>query len=296
MNRLCLAALAALACAAAPAPPSPEEAAKKDLEKMQGEWAVQSVRLGDKFMSSDKLAKAKVVIDGSKFVDTISGPENAMTIKLDPSKTPHAVDFAGKEGVGLVGIYDLDGDSLRLAFRGAAGKGPPEEKDRPAKFESAEDSGVVLFVLKRPGKAKYYGLPEEAQKALEAAKELDLYSLDPMPAKGEDSGDFHGWTVLGKATLKKDDAHAVAAAVVKGVADNDGSVAICFNPRHGVRVAADGKTFDFVICFECRQVEVYTGDKKVGETARTAAAPQKALDKLLKDAGVPLAPKSGAGK
>jgi hypothetical protein len=160
---------------------------------------------------------------------------------------------------------------------------------------------AVLFAGTAPSaRAADNKLPEAAQKALEQAPELTLYSLDPSPPKdkdkGDDKDDFHGWKVLGKAALKKDDATAVAAAVVKGVADSDGKAAFCFNPRHGVRAAAaDGTVYDFVICFECLQVRVFADDKKL-PGALTAASPQPALDKLLKDAGVPLPPKPGGDK
>ena len=46
----------------------------------------------------------------------------------------------------------------------------------------------------------------------------------------------------------------------KGAAEQDQNVkAGCFRPRHGIRVTLDGKTSDFVICFECWQVKVYEG-------------------------------------
>jgi uncharacterized protein (TIGR03067 family) len=292
MSRLYLFTLAGLALAA-PAPPQPEDVAKKDLAKMQGAWTVESVRHSGADEPAESVAKDKVVIDGDKFTIKHDGRDEESTIKLDPSKTPKALDVTLASGEAMLGIYELDGDTLKIAVTGPPAK-QPEEKGRAAKFESPEGSGLVLVVLKRAEKAAENKLPADAQKALESAKELELYSLDPTPRKEKDPADFHGWKVLGKTAVKKDDAQAVAAAVVKGVADSDGTAALCFNPRHGVRVAAGDATYDFV-CFECLQVQVYTGDKKL-DGALTASSPQKALDKLLKDAGVPLAPKPGAHK
>jgi uncharacterized protein (TIGR03067 family) len=294
MSSLTLAALAGLALAAAPAPPSPEGVAKKDLAKMQGTWTVESVRHNGSDEPAESVAKDKVVIDGDKFTIKHDGRDEESKIKLDPTKTPKALDVSMPSGEVMLGIYEIEGDRLRIAVTGPPEKTPKEE-GRAAKFESAEGSGVVLVVLKREKKAAENKLPEAAQKALEGAKDLDLYSLDPTA--GEKAKDeFHGWRVLGKTTLKKDDANAVAAAVVKGVADSDGSVPDCFNPRHGVRVTgADGTAYDFVICFECLQIKVYAGAKEL-PGALTAKSPQPNLDKLLKDAGVPLAPKPGADK
>jgi hypothetical protein len=136
-------------------------------------------------------------------------------------------------------------------------------------------------------------LPADVGKALEEADRLELYSLDPSkPAAETDKDAFHGYKVLGKTTVKADARKDLVAAVLKGVADSDGSMADCFEPRHGVRAVRDGKTYDLVICFHCLQIEAYAGDKKL-PTTPTARSPEPALDGLLKDAGVPLAPKAG---
>jgi hypothetical protein len=136
-------------------------------------------------------------------------------------------------------------------------------------------------------------IPEGPRGALEKAGQIELYSLDPDRGEEKPKDGFHGWKVLGQTTVKNADTlKALVAAFKKGVAENDGIVAGCFNPRHGIRVTHDGKTFDFVICFECYQVEVYIDGKKVKGFLVTRS-PQKAFDKVLKDAGVPLPQKPG---
>jgi hypothetical protein len=235
-----------------------------------------------------------VVIDGDKFTISHAGRDEVDVIKLDPSKAPNAIDVTQPSGDVLLGIYEIDGDRLRIAL--APPRKAPKEENRAAKFESAAGSGVVLVVLKRVEKAAENKLPDAARKALEEAKELELYSLDPTSREEKPKDAFHDWKVLGKTTLKKDDAKSAAAAVLQGVADSKGIAANCFDPRHGVRVTdADGTTYDFVICFQCLQVKVYAGGKELAG-ALTAESPQPKLDKLLKDAGVPLAPKPGADK
>ena len=77
------------------------------------------------------------------------------------------------------------------------------------------------------------------------------------------------------------------AALEKGAKDNDGTVARCFDPRHGIRVKAGDKTIDLVICFACYQTKVFTGDKLSGDYL-TTDSPQPALNRVLKDANVPL--------
>lgn len=120
--------------------------------------------------------------------------------------------------------------------------------------------------------------------AFEKATEFELYSLNPKPVR---EGGFHGWPVLGSTPLKGDGAKQVRAAVEKGRAESDGSVAGCFQPRHGIRIVQGKKTYDLVICFECGSVSVYDGDERLGFFP-TTGSPGETLNKVLVDAKVPL--------
>ena len=79
----------------------------------------------------------------------------------------------------------------------------------------------------------------------------------------------------------------LVAAFEKGIEDSDGTIAACFNPRHAMRVTHNGKTPDFVICFECVQVYVFLGKEHM-KTLLTTGSPQAAFDRVLKEAKVPL--------
>ncbi|MBA4067355.1 MAG: hypothetical protein C0501_27325 [Isosphaera sp.] len=61
----------------------------------------------------------------------------------------------------------------------------------------------------------------------------------------------------------------------------------CFQPRHGIRATAGGQTVEVLICFECKPVYFYLGER-MGQ-AITDESPQKAFDKVLTDAGVSVA-------
>ena len=129
-------------------------------------------------------------------------------------------------------------------------------------------------------------LPEVIVKALEKADELDVYSLggETTEVKG-----WHGAKVLGQTKVKGEaDLKALVGALKKGVADGEGG-ARCFIPRHGVRVAHDGKTYDLLICFECHWVYVFTDKSDKPLVLMIADLPQKVFNKLLTDAKVPLA-------
>src|SRR5262245_33583320 len=108
------------------------------------------------------------------------------------------------------------------------------------------------------GKSPASKIPEIARVALEKADEFELLSILPDHQQEKPKDDFHGWKVLGRTQIKNADTRKkLVAALEKGVGENDGIIANCFNPRHGIRATHEGKTVDFVICFECFQVYLY---------------------------------------
>src|SRR5262245_44192703 len=139
--------------------------------------------------------------------------------------------------------------------------------------------------------AKENKLSDDAKAILEQADQFELYSLDPEQTKEKPKDTFHGWKVLGKTTVKeKADRGKLMESLQKGIKDNDGTVAACFNPRHGLKATKGDKTVELVICFECYQVEVWLGENR--DSVLVTRSPQPAFDKVLKDAKVPL-PKKG---
>ena len=133
-------------------------------------------------------------------------------------------------------------------------------------------------------------LPQAAEQALRHSERFELLSLNPEHVEEMNQQDgFHGWEILGKAEIKDPSSRAKLVSVFKaGVAENDGTVAGCFNPRHGVSVTHDGVVHDFVICFECYSVEWFVVGSRTNGFLITDT-PQPVFDKALKDAGLPLA-------
>ena len=153
---------------------------------------------------------------------------------------------------------------------------------------------LALFALSPAARAedKENKIPDDLQALLEKADQFELLSLSPEEPKEKPKDGFHGWQVLGKTSVKDAETRKkLVAALQKGVAENDGTVARCFNPRHGIRVTQDGKTADFVICFECYQVKAFAADKPA--SFLVTRSPQPAFDAVLTEAKVPLPQPAG---
>jgi hypothetical protein len=146
-------------------------------------------------------------------------------------------------------------------------------------------AGPLTIAAEEPNK-----IPSDLQTALEKAEQFELLSISPDRLKEKPADAFHGWKVLGKTTVKDAVRQKLVTDFKKGVEANKGIVAACFNPRHGIRVTHGGKTADFVICFECYQVQAYVGDKPVGGFLITDL-PQETFNIVLKEAKIPLSEK-----
>lgn len=132
---------------------------------------------------------------------------------------------------------------------------------------------------------------------LEQATSITLYSIDgnhlpqdenaKRPATAEK---FHGYPVLGKVELTvAADRKTLLSELRRGIEGNNGMVAGCFIPRHALRATQPSGTIEYVICFECMQINVYENGKSVTNML-TTAAPQPAFDAVLKKAKIALAP------
>ncbi|HEX4792388.1 MAG TPA: hypothetical protein VH370_01265 [Humisphaera sp.] len=136
----------------------------------------------------------------------------------------------------------------------------------------------------------------KAFRALSGADQYEVLSLDPyfvsLSPRPESVQSFHGRAILGE--LKAPDnsvRQKLSEALRSGVNASDGRMKACFNPRHGIRVTHSGVVTDYVVCFECLQIEVWRNDKMVAHML-TNSSPEPLFDAILREAGVPLAPKT----
>jgi hypothetical protein len=122
---------------------------------------------------------------------------------------------------------------------------------------------------------------------LEQADQFELLVLSPKPIRAENA--FHGYKVLGAAKIAQPDTRRrLISALMQSMRESDGTVAQCFNPRHGIRATRHGKRADLVICFECLSFRLYGDSQGAFEITHT---PEVLFEEVLKKNGIsPLGP------
>jgi uncharacterized protein (TIGR03067 family) len=132
-----------------------EDAGKKDLQLLQGTWAIAGKEFMGKEATKDEVAKltGEIVIKDGKWTlrsdDTGTGKKEIVweaTLKLDPNAKPKALDLIYTSGE-LKGttdkvIYEITGDTLKVCY-------PLEGTERPTEFAGKADGKALLMIYKR---------------------------------------------------------------------------------------------------------------------------------------------------
>jgi len=117
----------------------PAKDAKKELDKLQGEWTMVSMETRGTKAPDEVVKNFTLTIKGDQW--TVTGGNKA-TFKIDPSKNPKAIHLTFKAGDTEVvsrGIYKLDGDTLTLCRTQG-------DRERPKEFKTtAEAGGLVVW-------------------------------------------------------------------------------------------------------------------------------------------------------
>src|SRR5580704_2766839 len=89
---------------------------EKELKKFQGTWTFESVEAGGKKLPADQFRGMTVTFEGDKYSVRAGGNVvEAAALKLDPSKTPKALDSTVTEGPNkgrvYLAVYEISGDT-----------------------------------------------------------------------------------------------------------------------------------------------------------------------------------------
>src|SRR5262249_7791608 len=106
-----------------------------------------SMEVDGKPIPAETLKDAKLVFAEDKITKKGSGRDDDATYAIDPTTKPPTLDLTpqggGDKGRTLRGIYQLDGDTLKVCLA------HPDAKERPKELASTKDPKTALMVLKR---------------------------------------------------------------------------------------------------------------------------------------------------
>ena len=123
------------------------EGGKSDAEAIQGKWNVVSAVYSGKAAKNEENEKDGLGFWTINKTQIVYSEKSLADYMLNTAKKPKEIDAthpaaANQTAETLLGIYELEGDQLRICI---ARSGSP----RPTKFESAAESKTNLIVLKR---------------------------------------------------------------------------------------------------------------------------------------------------
>jgi uncharacterized protein (TIGR03067 family) len=122
-----------------------DEAIKKDLAQLQGEWSMVSGSADGQPMPEEMRKEMKRICKGDE-ITVLMGDRVFLKAKLtlDPSKNPKTIDYEMTEGYTKgkkhPGIYELNGDTFKACFNAPGA-------ERPTEFKAGE--GLTLSEWKR---------------------------------------------------------------------------------------------------------------------------------------------------
>jgi len=127
----------------------------EQLRAWEGEWQFVSLEIDGNEMPAAMLTQSRLLVDGDRFrtESPESNYEGIFTLDVDADPPHIDIEFVeGPEaGQWSYGIYDIDGDQMRLCL-GLAGA------SRPVRFGTAAGSGHALERLRRSSPARPQGV------------------------------------------------------------------------------------------------------------------------------------------
>jgi len=127
-----------------------QDTAKKEMARLEGEWSMVSGEANGNLLPAEVVKSGKRVAKEGATTITIGGTVFFKAkFTIDPTKSPKAIDYAMTEGPTKgkthLGIYKLDGETVKFCFA-APGKA------RPTEFTAKDGSQRTLSVWKRDRK------------------------------------------------------------------------------------------------------------------------------------------------
>jgi uncharacterized protein (TIGR03067 family) len=125
-----------------------------DLQRLQGDWVLESLEINGKAVVIDSLKidgtplAPRLTVKGERYTLYLADKPFAMVCRLDPGHTPRKITLTVFEGAdkgkAFRGIYKLEGDRFTIC------RALDSTHPRPTAFATTPDSGLIKGVWKRP--------------------------------------------------------------------------------------------------------------------------------------------------
>jgi hypothetical protein len=130
---------------------------------------------------------------------------------------------------------------------------------------------------------------------LENIRKLELISVSPeldpnIVLKVDDSYTFHCYSILGRRRMEsRTGIKEIVGALNSSLRPHVSNLCL-FSPRHGLKVFYKDSEIDYLICYQCGDVEQFHGgDDKNPKVLSIGTSSKGILDRYLIEAKVPLA-------
>jgi len=128
-----------------------EDLLKKEWAKLKGTWRPVSTEANGKKTPENILKDnpSQIVIEEGRITGSLKDKETYQgTLTIDPTQTPKTLDIAvtsgDYKGKKSLGIYELDGDTLKLCWTFFI-----VDRDRPKTFATETGANLILTVYQR---------------------------------------------------------------------------------------------------------------------------------------------------
>jgi uncharacterized protein (TIGR03067 family) len=118
------------------------------LKKLEGTWVIASMERNREQAPKEALKGIRLIIKGDEFTIKDGNMTLKGTFKVDPAQKPKVLDATATEDgkkETTVGIYEFDGDMLKVCYT-------PEGGERPKEFSTkagTNEHPIMLDVYKR---------------------------------------------------------------------------------------------------------------------------------------------------
>jgi hypothetical protein len=134
---------------------------------------------------------------------------------------------------------------------------------------------------------------DQAISAINEADKIEIYSMvsgdmiDFRAAYPEEDL-FYGNLILGKAEVRAASTRKqLVTAFQEAIDEAPDGPALCFYPRHGLRIHIGDEVIDLVICFECWAVNVFlNGSTEADSWFVIADRPKEVFDQICTEYGL----------